>query len=405
MSSHAIHRASRLGSIGVSEIVQISERAKALREQGRDVIGLGTGEPDFDTPEHIKDAATAAMRAGDTKYPVNVGSLVLREAIRDKFSRENSLEFGLDEIIVSTGAKQVLFNVFMSSLEPGDEVIVPAPYWTSYVDIVAVCGGEARIVETDASSDFKMSGAMLEAAIGPKTRWLLLNSPSNPSGAAYRADELRELADVLVRHPHVGVVSDEIYEHLVYGNFVFKSFRSVAPELADRTLIVNGVSKAYAMTGWRLGYGAGPAELIRNMNAVQGQATSGASSISQAAATAALNGPQEIVVERKDAFDRRRLRIVAKLNECDGVDCPTPDGAFYVFPSCIGTFGKRTPEGKRLETDADFCAYLLDREGVAVVPGRAFGCPGHFRISYAYAQTDLDEACARIKRACGELTQ
>ena len=244
---------------------------------------------------------------------------------------------------------------------------------------------------------------MLEKALGQRTRWLLLNSPSNPSGAAYNADELRGLADVLVRHEQVCVIADEVYEHLVYGNFVFKSFRSVAPDLADRTLIVNGVSKAYAMTGWRLGYGAGPAELIAAMNAVQGQATSGASSISQAAAAGALNGPQEIVRERCAEFNQRRDRIVAQLNASEGIDCLTPDGAFYVYPSCQGTLGKVTAQGVRLETDADFCAYLLDTEGVAVVPGRAFGTPGHFRISYAYAQTDLDEACARIKRACAAL--
>ena len=403
MSSSAIHRASRLGAIGVSEIVQISERAKALRAQGVDVIGLGTGEPDFDTPEHVKSAAAEAMQAGDTKYPVNVGSPALREAVQSKFRRENNLDFGLDEVIVSTGAKQVLFNCFMATLEPGDEVIIPAPYWTSYIDIVSLCGGVPKIISGDAGSGFKITGSMLEKAIGQRTRWLLLNSPSNPSGAAYNADELRGLADVLVRHEQVCVIADEVYEHLVYGNFVFKSFRSVAPDLADRTLIVNGVSKAYAMTGWRLGYGAGPAELIAAMNAVQGQATSGASSISQAAAAGALNGPQEIVRERCAEFNQRRDRIVAQRNACEGIDCLTPDGAFYVYPSCQGTLGKVTAQGVRLETDADFCAYLLDTEGVAVVPGRAFGTPGHFRISYAYAQTDLDEACARIKRACAAL--
>ena len=403
MSSSAIHRASRLGSIGVSEIVQISERAKALREEGVDVIGLGTGEPDFDTPEHVKAAAAEAMQAGDTKYPVNVGSPALREAVQAKFRRENGLDYALDEIIVSTGAKQVLFNCFMASLEPGDEVIIPAPYWTSYIDIVSLCSGVPKVISGDAGTGFKITGAMLEEAVGPRTRWLLLNSPSNPSGAAYNAGELRELADVLARHEHVCVIADEVYEHLVYGNFVFKSFRSVAPDLADRTLIVNGVSKAYAMTGWRLGYGAGPAGLIAAMNAVQGQATSGASSISQAAAVGALNGPQEIVRERCAEFNHRRGRIVAQLNACEGIDCLTPDSAFYVYPSCKGALGKTTPQGWLLETDADFCAYLLDTEGVAVVPGRAFGTPGHFRISYAYAQADLDEACTRIKRACAAL--
>ena len=400
MSSNAIHRASRLGSIGVSEIVQITERAKELRQSGRDVIGLGTGEPDFDTPDHIKEAATAAMRAGDTKYPVNVGSPALREAIQLKFKRENDLNFDLNQVIVSTGAKQVLFNCFMATLEPGDEVIIPAPYWTSYIDIVSVCGGVAKIIDSDKNTGFKINAAALEAAIGPRTRWLLLNTPSNPSGAAYNTDELRELTDVLRRHPHVCLIADEIYEHLVYGNFVFNSVRAVAPDLADRTLIVNGVSKAYAMTGWRLGYGAGPANLIAAMNAIQGQATSGASSISQAAAVAALNGPQELVGERRAAFSARRDRIVAKLNACEGINCLMPDGAFYVFPGCEGVYGKTTPDGKLLETDADFCSYLLDSEGVAVVPGRAFGTPGHFRISYAYAQKDLDEACTRIARAC-----
>ena len=404
MLSHPTHRASRLGSIGVSEIVQITERAKQLRQSGRDVIGLGTGEPDFDTPEHIKEAAAAAMRAGDTKYPVNVGNPELREAIRSKFRRENGLDFGLEDIIVSTGAKQVLFNCFLATLEPGDEVIIPAPYWTSYIDIVSLCGGVPKIVASDQSTGFKITPQALEQAIGDKTRWLLLNSPSNPSGAAYDAQELGQLTDVLTHHSHVGLIADEIYEHLVYGNFVFRSVRALAPELADRTLIVNGVSKAYAMTGWRLGYGAGPAELIQAMNSVQGQITSGASSISQAAAIAALNGPQELVAERRAAFNRRRDRIVALLNTGEGIDCLTPDGAFYVYPGCRGVLGKSTPSGQRVETDADFCAYLLESQGVAVVPGRAFGTPGHFRISYAYAQEALDEACARIKQACAELS-
>ena len=404
MSSRAINKAQRLGSIEVSEIVQISEHAKALRDQGRDVIGLGTGEPDFDTPEHVKEAAAVAMQAGDTKYPVTGGNPALRDAIRDKFKRENGLDFARDEIIVSTGAKQVLFNCFMATLDAGDEVIIPSPYWTSYVDIVGVCGGQPSIVTCGAETGFKMSGAALEAAITPKTRWLLLNTPSNPTGAAYNADELRELADVLLRHPHVGLVTDEIYEHLVYGNFVFHSARAIAPELADRTLIVNGVSKAYAMTGWRLGYGAGPKELIGYMTSIQGQITSGASSISQAAALAALTGPQDLLAERRAAFNGRRDRIVGQLNACAGIDCLTPDGAFYVFPSCEGALGRTTPKGEMLNTDADFCRYLLDAEGVAVVPGRAFGTPGHFRISYAYAQTALDDACARIARATAALS-
>ncbi len=396
-------RGERVASIEISEIVQISEAAARKRAAGEAVITLGTGEPDFDTPDHVKQAAVDAIWAGDTKYPATRGNPPLIDAILGKFRRENGLTFERDQIIVSAGAKQILFNALMASLSAGDDVIVPAPYWTTYLDMVTVCGGRPNVVTCSAENGFKLTPEQLEAAIGPDTRWLLLNTPGNPSGAVYSVAEMRALGAVLERHPRVWLMVDEIYEHIVYGADGFTSALQTLPRLADRMLIVNGVSKAYAMTGWRLGYGAGPAPLIKAMAVVQGQATSGACSISQAAATAALNGNQDFLADRCASFRERRDMMVAALNQSSGLSCQMPEGAFYLYPSCEGVLGLTTPGGAVLSTDADFCAYLLDAHGVAVVPGRAFGLPGHFRLSYAYSKELLESAAASIRTACGAL--
>lgn len=396
-------RGERVASIEISEIVQISEAAARKRAAGEAVITLGTGEPDFDTPDHVKQAAVDAIWAGDTKYPATRGNPPLIDAILGKFSRENGLRFERDQIIVSAGAKQILFNALMASLSAGDEVIVPAPYWTTYLDMVTVCGGRPNVVTCSAENGFKLTPEQLEAAIGANTRWLLLNTPGNPSGAVYSVAEMRALGAVLERHPRVWLMVDEIYEHIVYGADGFTSALQTLPQLADRMLIVNGVSKAYAMTGWRLGYGAGPAPLIKAMAVVQGQATSGACSISQAAATAALNGNQDFLADRCASFRERRDMMVAALNQSSGLSCQMPEGAFYLYPSCAGVLGLTTPGGDVLSSDADFCAYLLDSYGVAVVPGRAFGLPGHFRLSYAYSKELLESAAASIRSACGAL--
>lgn len=397
-------RAERLQGVELSLIVRIQALAGELRAQGVDVIGLGTGEPDFDTPQHIKDAAIAAIQAGDTKYPLTGGTLELKQAVRAKFARENALEFSNAEVMVSTGAKQVLFNALMASVNPGDEVIIPAPYWGVYRDIVRICGGVPIILECPQEDNFLLTPERLRAGIGPRSRWLMLNSPSNPSGAAYNADELAALCAVLDEYPHLWVLSDEIYEHLVFDQNQHVGVLNVAPHLRDRCLVVNGVSKAYAMTGWRIGYAAGPQVLIGAMVAVQGHVTSGASSIGQAAAVAALNGPQDIVRERLGAFEKRRDLVVSMLNQATGIHCPNPQGAFYVFPSCLQLLGKTTPGGKVLKDEVDFCDFLLSEHAVAVVPGSEFGLPGHFRISYAYAETALEQACQRIQTACASLT-
>ena len=396
-------RAERLNGIELSLIVRIQERANALRAEGVDIIGLGTGEPDFDTPEHIKEAAVQAMRDGVTKYPPTAGSAALKEAVCAKFERENNFVYAADEVMVSTGAKQVLFNAMMATVNPGDEVLVVAPYWGVYADIVRMVGGVPKILSCPASDGFLLQPEALEAAITPKTRWLMLNSPSNPSGACYGPAEWGGLIEVLDRHPHVWLLSDDIYEHLVYDGQRYAHPLAIQPALRERTVLVNGVSKAYAMTGWRIGYAAGPKALIGAMTAVQGHVTSGASSISQAASVAALNGPQEIVAERRDIFQERRDSIVAALNEAPGIDCLMPDGAFYVLPSCAGVLGGRAPSGDVIDSDLTFCQYLLDTQGVAVVPGTDFGAPNHFRISYAYARDALIEAARRIKVACETL--
>jgi len=392
--------ANALSRVKPSATIAVSQKARALRAEGRDVIGLGAGEPDFDTPDHIKQAAIRALDEGKTKYTPVAGIPELRQAIADKFARDNGLEYRPEQVIVSTGGKQVLFNAFMATLNPGDEVIVPTPYWVSYPEMVALCGGTVVYAETTLENGFKLTPAALEAAISPKTKWLMFNSPSNPSGAAYSRDELKALTDVLKRHPHIWVLSDDIYEHLVYDDFEFSTMAQIEPALRDRTLTMNGVSKAYAMTGWRIGYGAGPLPLIKAMDMIQGQQTSGAASIAQAAALEALNGPQQFVIDNKKIFQRRRDLVVSMLNQAHGLSCPTPEGAFYVYPSCAGLIGRTAPSGTVIATDEDFATELLDAEGVAVVHGSAFGLGPNFRVSYATSDTPLEEACSRIQRFC-----
>ena len=396
--------ADNLSRVKPSATIAVSQKARELKTAGRDVIGLGAGEPDFDTPDNIKQAAIDAINRGETKYTAVPGIIELREAIAAKFKRENGLEYTPDQIIASTGGKQVLFNAFAATLNPGDEVLIPAPYWVSYPEMVLLNGGEPRFINASLENNFKITGEQLEAAITPKTKWLLFNSPSNPSGAAYSHDELKDLTDVLMRHPDVWVLTDDMYEHLCYGDFKFATPAQVEPGLYDRTLTMNGVSKAYAMTGWRIGYCAGPLELIKAMNMVQGQSTSGASSIAQWAAVEALNGTQDFIGERRKVFEERRDLVVSMLNQASGLHCPSPEGAFYVYPSCAKLIGKKTPEGKTIETDEDFVTALLETEGVAVVHGSAFGLGPNFRISYATSTEALTEACSRIQRFCSSLT-
>ncbi len=397
-SPAAFRRSRRASALQLSEIVQISEAAKAMKAAGAPVLSFGTGEPDFPTPAHICAAAHRAALEGETGYPPTQGTLRLRTAVADQAGFVTSAA----NIIVSTGAKQVISNAFLATLDPADEVIVPAPYWTSYGDIIAMCEATLVPVPCPAADGFLLSPEALEAAITPKTRWLMLNSPGNPSGAMYSVDQLRALAEVLRRHPHVWVLVDEIYRHIAYAPFT--SFCAAAPDLMDRTLVVDGVSKAHAMTGWRLGWGIGPEPLIRTMVAVQGQSTSGASSISQAAALAALTGPQDHLALRNAEFRKRRDYTVEALNQICGITCPNPQGAFYVFPSCSGLIGKHTPKGTVIDSDAAFCEYTLKQGLVALVPGRAFGLPGHFRLSYAYAMDDLRTGIARIAAAAATLT-
>ena len=396
--------ADSLSRVKPSATIAVSQKARELKAKGMDVIGLGAGEPDFDTPDNIKTAAKDAIDRGETKYTAVAGIIELREAICAKFKRENGLTYEPNQIIAGTGGKQILFNAFMATLNPGDEVIIPAPYWVSYPEMVALCQGESVFLETTTESEFKVTPEALEAAITPKTKWFLFNSPSNPSGSAYSRDELKALTDVLMKHPHVWVLTDDMYEHLVYGDFEFVTPVQVEPGLYDRTLTMNGVSKAYSMTGWRLGYAGGPLELIKAMDMIQGQQTSGTSSITQWAAVEALDGPQEFLEERRKAFEERRDLVVSMLNQANGIECPKPDGAFYVFPSCAALIGKKTQDGKVLETDEDFVTALLEQEGVAVVHGSAFGLGPNFRISYATDTDSLREACERIQRFCGSLS-
>ncbi|GIL39588.1 pyridoxal phosphate-dependent aminotransferase [Roseiterribacter gracilis] len=396
--------AARLDRIQPSPTIAVTAKARALKAAGRDIIGLGAGEPDFDTPEHIRKAAERAIEAGDTRYTDVDGTPALKKAICAKFARENRLTYTPDQISVGTGGKQVLYNALMATLNPGDEVIIPAPYWVSYPDMVLLAEGVPVVVECPADNGFKLRAADLEAAITPKTKWIILNSPSNPTGAAYNHAEMKAVTDVLVKHPHVWVMTDDMYEHITFDDFKFVTPAEVEPSLFARTLTVNGVSKAYSMTGWRIGYAGGPVELIKAMAKVQSQSTSNPSSVSQAAAVVALNGPQDFIKPRAEKFRERRDLVVSMLNQAKGITCSRPEGAFYVYPSCAGTIGKKTPSGKVIETDNDFVEQLLEAEGVAVVQGTAFGLAPFFRISYATDTDSLEEACRRIQRFCGSLS-
>lgn len=396
--------ASRLARIKPSPTIAVTTKAAELKAAGRDVIGLGAGEPDFDTPQNIQEAAIAAMRRGETRYTAVDGTPALKKAISAKFKRENGLDYATNQITVGSGGKQVIFNAMLATLNPGDEVIIPAPYWVSYPDMVNLCDGTPVFVPCPQENGFKLQPKDLDAAITKKTKWLILNSPSNPTGAAYSAQELKAIADVLLAHKHVWILTDDMYEHLVFGGFKFATIAEVEPRLYERTLTMNGVSKAYCMTGWRIGYAGGPTELVKAMAAVQSHSTSNPSSISQAAAVEALNGPQDFIPKHNAIFEQRRDLVVAMLNQAKGITCPRPDGAFYVYPSCAGTIGKKTPDGKVIENDTDFVDYLLEAEGVAVVQGVAFGLSPHFRISYATSTEALEEACRRIQRACGRLS-
>lgn len=395
--------AASLARVKPSATIAVTDKARMLKAEGRNVIGLGAGEPDFDTPANIKLAAIHAIEAGKTKYTNVDGIPELKDAIVAKFKRENGLDYKPNQIIVGTGGKQVLYNALMATINPGDEVIIPAPYWVSYPEMVALAGGEPVPVVCPAEQGFKLQAADLEKAITPKTKWIILCSPSNPTGAAYTEAELRKITDVLVKHPHVWVMTDDMYEHLVYDDFKFTTPAQIEPKLYDRTLTVNGVSKAYCMTGWRIGYAGGPVELIKAMTTIQSQSTSNPSSIAQWAAVEALNGPQSFIPEHNKVFKERRDLVVAMLNQANGITCPRPEGAFYVYPSCAGTIGKTAPSGKKIANDEDFVTELLEAEGVAVVQGSAFGLGPAFRISYATKTADLEDACRRIQRFCGSL--
>ena len=393
-----------LARVKPSPTIAMTNLARELAAEGRDIISLSAGEPDFDTPAHIREAAKAAIDAGRTRYTAVDGIPELKRAIADKFARDNGLDYAPGEITVGTGGKQVLYNALMATLNPGDEVIVPAPYWVSYPDMVELAGGTPVVITAGLEAGYRITAAQLEAAITPRTKWVILNSPSNPTGAGYAEAHLRALTDVLMRHPHVWVLADDIYEHLVFDDFRFVTPAQVEPRLKARTLTVNGVSKAYAMTGWRIGYAGGPAELIRAMGTIQSQSTSNPCSVSQYAALAALTGPQDYIAESRAVLHRRRDLVVSGLNQCAGIDCPTPEGAFYVYPSIAGLIGRRTPTGAEITDDERFAMELLHATGVAVVFGAAFGLSPHFRISYAAADAQLTEAIARIRGFCGSLT-
>jgi aspartate aminotransferase len=389
-----------LARVKPSPTIAVSNLAAELKAQGKDVIGLGAGEPDFDTPDNIKKAAMAAIDGGKTKYTAVDGIPELKAAICAKFKRDNGLDYEPAQVSVGTGGKQILYNALMATLNPGDEVVIPAPYWVSYPDMVLLAGGEPVIAEAQAQTAYKLTPEQLEAAITPKTKWFIFNSPSNPTGAGYTAEELKGLTDVLMRHPHVWVMTDDMYEHLVYDGFEFATPAQVEPGLYDRTLTCNGVSKAYAMTGWRIGYAAGPKELIGAMRKIQSQSTSNPCSISQWAAVEALNGPQDYIATNNETFKRRRDLVVSMLNAIDGIDCPVPEGAFYVYPSIAGLIGKTTPGGVLIDTDETFAKALLEDKGVAVVFGGAFGLSPCFRVSYATSDENLKKACTRIAEFC-----
>jgi len=392
-----------INRIKPSATMAVTGKARELKAAGKDIIGLGAGEPDFDTPENIKIAAIEAIKAGDTKYTAVDGTPNLKKAIASKFKRENNLSYDVDQITVGTGGKQIIFNAFLATINPEDEVIIPAPYWVSYPDIVDFAGGKSVVIECDESCEFKLSAEKLSAAINAKTKWFILNSPSNPTGSCYTESELLELSKVLEANPHVNIMSDDIYEHLVYDNFKFKTIAQINPKLVNQTLTINGVSKAYAMTGWRIGYAAGSKSLIKAMGKLQSQSTSNPSSISQAASVEALNGDQSFLESRADVFKKRRDFVVKALNDMNGISCTVPQGAFYVFPSCKDLFGKKTSEGKIIENDEDFVTALLETVGVAVVQGSAFGLNGFFRISYATSDEMIANACERISNFCDSL--
>lgn len=393
----------RVKNVKPSPTLSLAAIAGELKAQGKDVISLSVGEPDFDTPAHICAAGKQAMDDGKTRYTPVPGTPALRQAICDKFKNENGIEYTPDQVIVGTGGKQVLYNAFMATINPGDEVVIPAPYWVSYPDMVELAEGKSVIVECPAENGFKLQAADLEAAITDKTKWVIFNSPSNPTGAAYTKDEMKAVLDVIERHPHVYVMSDDIYEHLVYDGFEFATPAQVAPSLKDRILTINGVSKAYAMTGWRIGYAAGPVDIIKAMSKIQGQSTSNPSSISQEAALAALTGDQTFLNQWRDAFQKRRDLVLARLDAIDGISCIKPEGAFYIYAGCEGVIGKVTPQGKKIETDEDFAQYLLGELNVSVVHGGAFGLSPFFRISYALSEADLEKACDRIEEAVNGL--
>ncbi|MCJ2049268.1 pyridoxal phosphate-dependent aminotransferase [Methylobacterium sp. J-070] len=392
-----------LSRVKPSATIVMTQKARDLKASGVDVISLSVGEPDFDTPEHIKQAAIEAIHRNETRYPPVSGIVPLREAIVRKFKRENGLDYKVSQTIVGTGGKQVLYNAFLATLNPGDEVVIPRPYWVSYPEMVGLCGGTPVFADTDMEHGFKLQPEELDRVLTPKTKWIVLNSPSNPSGAAYTRDEMKALTDVLLRYPDVHILTDDIYEHLTYGDFAFVTPAQVEPRLIERTLTMNGVSKGYAMTGWRIGYAAGPEKLIKAMDFVQGQQTSGASTIAQWAAVAALDGPQDHLATFRAAFQGRRDLVVSMLNQTNGLTCPTPEGAFYVYPSCAALIGRKTEAGKTIETDEDFVMELLQTEGVAAVHGSAFGLGPNLRISYATSNAVLEEACRRIQRFCGSL--
>jgi aspartate aminotransferase len=392
-----------LNRIQPSATIAISNKALAMQAEGKNVIGLAAGEPDFDTPQNIREAAIAAINGGKTRYTAVDGIAELKKAVCAKFKRDNNLDYKPSQVSVGTGGKQVLFNALLATVNPGDEVIVPAPYWVSYPDIVMLAGGKPVIVQGRADKGFKLQASDLEKAITPKTKWLILNSPSNPSGAAYSHAEMKALTDVLMKHPHVWILSDDMYEHLVYDDFKFATPAEVEPKLYERTLTMNGVSKSYCMTGWRIGYAAGPEQLIKAMGKLQSQSTSNPSSIAQWAALEALNGPQDFIAKHNEVFKQRRDLVVSMLNQAKGLSCMTPEGAFYVYPSCAGAIGKTSPSGKKIETDEDFVSELLATEGVAAVHGAAFGTSPFFRISYATSNKNLEDACQRIQRFCASL--
>ncbi len=392
--------ADRLNRISPSLTIAMTAKARALKAAGKDVIGLSAGEPDFDTPRNIKDAAIAAIERGETKYTDVSGTLALRKAVCEKFKRDHGIDYSPEEIIVATGGKQVIFDALVATINPGDEAIIPAPCWVSYPDIVSLAEGTPVIVQCGQNAGFKMTAEQLEAAITPKTKWLIFNNPCNPTGAAYNAAELKPLTEVLMRHPHVWVFTDDIYEKLAYDGFRPATILEVEPRLRDRTVTMNGCSKAYAMTGWRIGFAGAPLHLIKAMDKLQSQSTSNTSSISQAAAIEALTGPQDSIEEMRKVYERRRNLVVDMLNEAPGLRCHKPEGAFYVFPDMRGCIGKTTAGGKRIETDEDFTIALLEEQGVATVHGAAFLSPGHFRISYATSDDVLKEACSRIQRFC-----